>query len=254
MVLDEQELRHHLAAAADRASAPRFTVDDLTGRIRRRRAKITGLVSGSLLAVAAIAVAVPVALSGPGTPPTAHPAVGPFRLSFTVAVNGQPRVFPKNGPPPSFTATPGEHLRIRIGVTVPAHAEVTTLWLGISRGVFTAPGPHGRRPASMRRTRAWDRALLSLSRRAEPVMKRVTMAGNRARWIGGLLTAIALATAGCGSVASSTREGSLPPRYVGGVGMQASHTESGPGVLYPRRAGAPRSRHVREGRAGAVAG
>ncbi len=149
MVLDEQELRHHLAAAADRASAPRFTVDDLTGRIRRRRAKITGLVSGSLLAVAAIAVAVPVALSGPGTPPTAHPAVGPFRLSFTVAVNGQPRVFPKNGPPPSFTATPGEHLRIRIGVTVPAHAEVTTLWLGISRGVFTAPGPHGRRPASM---------------------------------------------------------------------------------------------------------
>ena len=149
MVLDEQELRHHLAAAADRASAPRFTVDDLTGRIRRRRAKITGLVPGSLLAVAAIAVAVPVALSGPGTPPTAHPAVGPFRLSFTVAVNGQPRVFPKNGPPPSFTATPGEHLRIRIGVTVPAHAEVTTLWLGISRGVFTAPGPHGRRPASM---------------------------------------------------------------------------------------------------------
>ena len=149
MVLDEQELRHHLAAAADRASAPRFTVDDLTGRIRRRRAKITGLVSGSLLAVAAIAVAVPVALSGSGTPPTAHPAVGPFRLSFTVAVNGQPRVFPKNGPPPSFTATPGEHLRIRIGVTVPAHAEVTTLWLGISRGVFTAPGPHGRRPASM---------------------------------------------------------------------------------------------------------
>ena len=139
--------------STDRASAPRFTVDDLTGRIRRRRAKITGLVAGSLLAVAAIAVAVPVALSGPGTPPTAHPAGVPlplpFRLSFTVAVNGQPRVFPKNGPPPSFTVTPGEYLRIRVGVTVPAHAEVTTMWLGISRGVFTAPGPHGRRPASM---------------------------------------------------------------------------------------------------------
>jgi hypothetical protein len=149
MVLDEQELRHHLAAAADRASAPRFTVDDLTCRVRRRRPKITGLVSGSLLAVAAIAVAVPVALSGSGTPPTAHPAVVPFRLSFTVAVNGQPRVFPKNGPAPSFTVTPGEHLRIRIGVTIPAHAKVTTLWLGISRGVFTAPGPLGRRPASM---------------------------------------------------------------------------------------------------------
>ena len=43
------------------------------------------------------------------------------------------------------------------------------------------------------------------------IRKRVTMAGNRARRIGGLLTAIALATAGCGSVASPTREGSLPP-------------------------------------------
>jgi hypothetical protein len=107
MVLDEQELRHHLAAAADRASAPRFTVDDLTCRVRRRRPKITGLVSGSLLAVAAIAVAVPVALSGSGTPPTAHPAVVPFRLSFTVAVNGQSRVFPKNGPAPSFYRHPG---------------------------------------------------------------------------------------------------------------------------------------------------
>jgi hypothetical protein len=63
------------------------------------------------------------------------------------------------------------------------------------------------------------------------IRKRVTMAGNRARRIGGLLTAIALATAGCGSVAggpgasviisstgsssppamSPTPEGSLPP-------------------------------------------
>jgi hypothetical protein len=149
MVLDEQELRQHLVAAADRVSAPRFTVGDLTGRIRRRRAKITGLVSGSLLAVAAIAVAVPVALSRPGTVPTAHPEMAPFRLSFTVAVNGHSRVFPKNGPPPSFTVARGEHLRIRIGVIVPAHAKVTTLWLGISRGVFTSPGPRGQRPASM---------------------------------------------------------------------------------------------------------
>jgi hypothetical protein len=47
--------------------------------------------------------------------------------------------------------------------------------------------------------------LLSLSRRAEPVMKgngEVVMVGNRARRTGGLLTVIALATAGCGSVTS----------------------------------------------------
>jgi hypothetical protein len=149
MVLDEQELRQHLAAAADRASAPRFTVADLTGRIRRRRAKVTGLVSGSLLAVAAIAVAVPVALSRPGTVPTGHPGTAPFRLSFTVTVNGQSRVFPKNGPPPTFTVARDEHLRIGIGVIVPAHAKVATLWLGISRGVFTSPGQRGQRPADM---------------------------------------------------------------------------------------------------------
>jgi len=161
MVLDEQELRQHLAVAADHASAPRFTIEGLTGRIRRRRAKITGLVSASLLAVAAIAVAVPAALSGPDTVPTSHPATVPFRLSLTVAVNGQPRVFPKNGPPPSFTVTPGEHLRIRIGVTVPAHAKVTTLWLGISRGVFTSRGRDGQRPASMRPVLAHTRKPLT---------------------------------------------------------------------------------------------
>jgi hypothetical protein len=153
MVLDEQELRQHLAAAADQAAAPRCTIEGLTGRIRRRRAKITGLVSGSLLAVAAIAVAVPVALSGPGIPLRAAAKVPPrplFRLSYTVAVNGQSRVFPKNGPPPSFTVTPGEHLRIRIGVTVPAHAKVTTLWLGVTKDGFSARGRDGQRPPNMR--------------------------------------------------------------------------------------------------------
>lgn len=73
MILDEQELRQQLAAAADHVSAPRFTVDGLISRIRRRRARILGLISGSLLAVAALAVAVPVALSGPGTPPAGSP-------------------------------------------------------------------------------------------------------------------------------------------------------------------------------------
>jgi hypothetical protein len=140
MVLNEDELRHHLAAAVDHVGAPRFTLESLISRIRRRRAKILGLVSGSLLAVAAIAVAVPVALSGKSTPSVKHPpAKIPFPLSFTVAVNGQSRVFPKNGPPPSFTVTPGEDLRINVDVTVPAHHRVTALWLGISGGVIGTP-------------------------------------------------------------------------------------------------------------------
>jgi hypothetical protein len=151
MVLDEQELRELLAAAADRASPPRFSMASLAARIGRRRARITGLAASSLLAVAAIAVAVPVALNGPSTVPMSgyqsRPAVLPFRLSFPVAVNGQSRVA-KAGLP-TFTVTPGERLRIRIGVTVPAHARVRTLWLGVSNGAITSPGPDGQRPASM---------------------------------------------------------------------------------------------------------
>jgi hypothetical protein len=106
-------------------------------------------------------VAVPVGLSGPSTAPTAHPAKIPFRLSFTVAVNGQSRMFSKTGSPPGFTVGPGEHLRIRIGVTVPAHAKVTTLWLGVSKGVFTSPGRDGQRPASMRPVLAHTRMPLT---------------------------------------------------------------------------------------------
>jgi hypothetical protein len=147
VTFDEQDLRERLAAVAGHASPPRFTVEGLIGRIRRRRARIIGLVLGSLLAVAAIAVAVPISLSGQSTPPIARPAVVPFSLSFTVRVNGQSAMHPQGGRIPRFAVTPGEQLRISIGVTVPAHARVTTLtptvtavWLGVSRGVIGTPG------------------------------------------------------------------------------------------------------------------
>jgi hypothetical protein len=75
------------------------------------------------------------------SPPSAKhaPPKLPLRLSFTVAINGQSQVFPENGPPPSFAVTPGEDLRINVDVTVPAHHEVTALWLGISGGVMGTP-------------------------------------------------------------------------------------------------------------------
>jgi hypothetical protein len=139
MELDEQELRQRLEAAAAQASAPRLTAERLVRRIRRRRAKIIAAASASLLAVAAIAVTVPIALSGTSTPSQMGPPKIPFRLSFTVAVNGQSQVFPKNGPPPSFTVTPGEDLRINVDVTVPERHKVTALWLGISVGVVGTP-------------------------------------------------------------------------------------------------------------------
>jgi len=140
MVLDEDDLRQHLAEVASHASAPRFTPEDLISQIRRRRAKALGLVSGPLLAVAAIAVAVPVVLSGLSTLPGKFvPAKIPHPLSFTVAVNGQSQVSPENGSPPRFTVTPGESLRINVEATVPAHLRVTALWLGISAGVIGTP-------------------------------------------------------------------------------------------------------------------
>jgi hypothetical protein len=122
----------------------RETTRPLPARPRppRRRATFAAA-SASLLVAAATAVAVPVVLSGTSTSPMEVSAKAPFRLSFTVAVNGQSRVFPKNGPPPSFTVSPGESLKIRIGVIVPAHARVTALWLGVARGAF-GPGRDGR--------------------------------------------------------------------------------------------------------------
>ena len=139
MVLNEDVLRQQLAAAADHVSAPRFTHESLISRVRRRRTKILGLASESLLAVAAVAVAVPVALSGTSTPSAKHPpAKIPFKPSFTVTINDQSQVFPENGPPPRFTVAPGEHLRIDVDVAVPGHQKVTALWLGIS-GVVMGP-------------------------------------------------------------------------------------------------------------------
>jgi hypothetical protein len=96
-----------------------------------------GLVSGPLLAVAAVAVAVPVALSGSTLSMKHPPAKIPTPLSFMVAVNGQSRVFPENGAPPGFTVNAGEGLRIDVEATVPAHLRVTALRLGISGGVIS---------------------------------------------------------------------------------------------------------------------
>jgi hypothetical protein len=164
MGVDEQDLRQRLMAAADRAGAPSFAVAPLASRIRRRRAKIIGLASGSLLAVAAIAVTVPVALTNSSTGPTlvpGAPSAAALRLSFTVAVNGQSRARPKNAPPPVFTLIPGKHLSISVGVLVQAHATVTNLWLGIAKGGIGSPGPDGQRPPGLQPVLAHARGPLT---------------------------------------------------------------------------------------------
>jgi hypothetical protein len=113
MALTEQELRHHLEAAAGQALPPRFTVTDVAGRIRRQRARNTWAASGCIAAVAALAVAIPLALGsstqptggrpgvaesfppgaklGPGISPGPESAPAPplRRMLFAVTVNGQ---------------------------------------------------------------------------------------------------------------------------------------------------------------------
>jgi hypothetical protein len=147
MSFDEQDLRRRLAAAAMQASAPRFSVESLARRVRRRRAQVIGAVSAPFLAVAALAVAVPVALSGAGAPVRGHPAALPFRPSVTVMVTDVSRhhtVRPAaHVPQPLFAVSPGERLVIHVGVTVPRHATVTALWLGIT-GNLWGSGPGGR--------------------------------------------------------------------------------------------------------------
>jgi hypothetical protein len=145
--IDEQELRQRLATVAAQASPPGFTIESVIGRIRRRRARIIAAVSASFLAIAAIAVAVPIGLSAPSRPTAApHPSNFPFQLSFTVAVNGRSMVLPLlagGGPFPSFAVTSGENLAITVDVTVPPHATVTAIWLGVAEGAFSA-SPAGR--------------------------------------------------------------------------------------------------------------
>lgn len=191
MALTEQELRHHLEAAAGQALPPRFAVTDVAGRIRRQRARNTAAVSGCIAAVAGLAVAIPLGLGssaqptgsrppvaesfpagaklGPGTNPGRESVPAPRLrpMLFAVTVNGQrpsinfagqtkaPRgcgKTPADACPaslgPGFAVTPGEHLSIRLLVTIPARARVTDLWLGISDGTFgsSRTGPVGQRP------------------------------------------------------------------------------------------------------------
>jgi hypothetical protein len=152
-MFDEHQLRKRLEATAGLVSSPAFTLDGLVGRIRRQRAKVTGLATGSLLAVAAIAVAVPVAIGRPGPPPVSGVRSVPaapvhFQLSFIVAVNGQSQVRHPNHEARTFTLTPGEHVSFRVGVFVAAHARVTNLWLGVSSSI-AAPSLDGQAPPGL---------------------------------------------------------------------------------------------------------
>ena len=66
MAFNEDELRRRLQTAAAHAGAPGFSVEELIRRVRRRRAAAKGALSGTVLAMTAAAVAIPVIVTGPG--------------------------------------------------------------------------------------------------------------------------------------------------------------------------------------------
>jgi hypothetical protein len=144
MTIDEQELRRRLEETAAQASQPRFTIGDLTRRIRRRRARVVTAAAGGAVVAAVVAVTVPLVLSGTSQPAASQPA-GPVELSYVVTVNGQTQVL-SGGTPPRYVITPGENLTMTVDVTIPPHFTVTGLWLGITNGVL---GPRPAGPAYM---------------------------------------------------------------------------------------------------------
>lgn len=152
MLIDERELRSRLADTAALAGPPRFTTEDLAGRvrrIRRRRRRGTGIIAAISVAAVAVAVAIPLTRGGTSRPggSGARPdntrsisspgSTGP-RLSYAVTMNGQTRaVSATTGAPLLYTITPGKRLTMTVKVTVPGPQAMTALWLGIINGVET---------------------------------------------------------------------------------------------------------------------
>lgn len=149
MSIDERELRSRLAEAAALAGPPRFTAEDLAGRVRRtrrRRRRRAGIIAAVSVAAVASAVAIPLTRGGTSQYGISRPPPPVPELSYTVSLNGQTRSAPATGALPLFTIIPGERLTITVVVTVPAHVTVTAMWLGITNGVLS-PRPDG--PADM---------------------------------------------------------------------------------------------------------
>lgn len=150
MSIDERQLRSRLAETAALAGPPRFTTEDLAGRvrrIRRRRRSRAGIIAPVLVAAVASAVAIPLTRGGASQPVISAPGPPPPGLSYMVTANGQTRAVSATGAaPPLFTITPGERLTMTVEVTVPAPRAMTALWLGITDGML-APRPGG--PAEM---------------------------------------------------------------------------------------------------------
>lgn len=103
---------------------------------------VMGVVRASLMAAMLAGV-----LAAGGCSPTPRcpagascPSALPFKVTFTVAVNGRPSSPSRNLPRLKVRA--GRLVVINVVVGVPGRARVSALWLGISTGTVGG-GPHG---------------------------------------------------------------------------------------------------------------
>ena len=63
-------------------------------------------------------------------------------MAFIPTINGVSHAPRTDGHVPRYRVHPGEHLVMRIAVTVPKHLTITALWFGISTGAWGG-GPNG---------------------------------------------------------------------------------------------------------------
>ncbi len=134
MSVDEQEPRR----CAEQACAPLFAAEELARQVGWHRSRVFTTVADAVMAGAAVAVAIPIALSTGCRLPVGHRRPRSPRLSYVVVVDGKAQVHPEREPgAPWYSVVPGEALSVTVEVTVPGDATVTALWFGIMDGLLT---------------------------------------------------------------------------------------------------------------------
>jgi hypothetical protein len=114
--------------------APRAEARHTCGVMRVVRASLVAAVLAGMLAAGGCS-------SSPRCPTGAScPSAPPFKVTFTVTVNGRPSSPSRNLPRLNVHA--GRLVVINVVMGVPGQARVSALWLGISTGTIGA-GPNG---------------------------------------------------------------------------------------------------------------
>jgi len=144
MLTGEQEIGDRLAAVAAQVREPRFGVESVARRIRRRRACFITMAGVSMAAMAVGVVSVLFGL-GTGSLPakSAHQSPPAVWLPIRISVSGQTAVVTRSSPRPGFVVPAGRRLPITAQVTVPHGVRVQKLWLGIVTADRSAGGPAG---------------------------------------------------------------------------------------------------------------